>query len=164
MGNTTSTPLDHDTLDTIPPLGERIRDADMDAARSQDRDLYYHPEYARTRYMTILIENGQVNPVDITALIDECIQMVNIHRYDLDYIKSLFDYIVDQILAKKCGNADRDRGRNVKELLRFAKYMYERGDYNSTASSSTVMEGAPLMNIVENALFRLNPHFQPDWM
>ena len=162
MGNTTSTPLEHDTQDATSPLAKRIRDIDMDIARSQDRDLYYRPEYARTRYMAIMIEIGQVGPVDITALIDECIQMVNIHRYDLDYIKSLFDYIVDQVLAKKCGYADR--GRNVKELLRFAKYMYERGDYNSTASSSTVMEGVPLMNIVENALFRLNPHFQPDRM
>lgn len=162
MGNTTSTPLEHDTQDATSPLAKRIRNVDMVAARSQDRDLYYHPEYARTRYMTIMIESGQVDPVDITALIDECIQMVNIHRYDLEYIKSLFDYIVDQILSKKSGDADR--GGNVKELLRFAKYMNERGEYNSVESSKTVSNGKPLMIIVENALFRLYPHFQPDWM
>jgi hypothetical protein len=165
MGNCTSSkrnPHHDDTLGSTSHLARHVHNIDMAAALSHDRSLFRSPEDARVRYMTILIENDQVGDITITDMIDECIQMARKWIYDLDYIKLVFDYILEEILRKKLGNPERARYAN--EFMRFAKHMYECGEFNSIESSKTVPYGVPLMDIVEKALAELYPNYQPDWM
>jgi hypothetical protein len=112
--------------------------------------------------MTISIENDQVGDITITAMIDECIQLMQKYACDLGYVSLVFRHILDQISRKKLGNPER--ARNVNELLRFARSVYEWGEYNSVPGSRMVRYGVPFMNAAEDAIFMLDPNLHPDWL